>query len=209
MAKLELWTPVDPLHVNQEFGRSCKECGVTYFPKISGPGRGIRYCSQGCYHKNRRGYKHTESTKEKMREKRKYQVFSKETREKMGSSRRGQKDSMEARLKKREARLGERNPAWKGGVGKTNQSDRHSLFYREWRDSIFHRDKFTCVHCGIRNKKGLGKRVVLNADHIKPWSLYPELRYEVENGRTLCFPCHTKTDTYGGKLLKIKKQIHG
>lgn len=44
----------------------------------------------------------------------------------------------------------------------------------------------------------------LNADHIKSYNQYPELREVLSNGRTLCVPCHKKTDTYGSKS-KIKK----
>jgi 5-methylcytosine-specific restriction endonuclease McrA len=40
---------------------------------------------------------------------------------------------------------------------------------------------------------------VLQADHIKPFAHHPELRFDVNNGRTLCVPCHRKTDTYGGR----------
>lgn len=57
---------------------------------------------------------------------------------------------------------------------------------------MFKRDNYTCVICGQRGGK-------LNADHIKPFALYPDSRFDLDNGRTLCFNCHTKTETYGYK----------
>lgn len=76
---------------------------------------------------------------------------------------------------------------------------RTSIAYREWRTEIFKRDNYTCQAegCGARN--GNGKTIKLNADHIKPFAHYPELRFELSNGRTLCEPCHRKTDTFGYK----------
>lgn len=68
-----------------------------------------------------------------------------------------------------------------------------------WRKKVFERDNYTCVLCNIRGGN-------LQADHIKPYSLYPDLRFDIDNGRTLCVICHKKTDTYGIKLYwKIKK----
>lgn len=86
---------------------------------------------------------------------------------------------------------GDNHPNWKGGVMK-GRKDRNLMEYKNWRLAVFVRDKFTCVWCGIKNHKGLGKTVVLEADHIKSWTSYPELRYEVDNGRTLCRGCHSK-----------------
>lgn len=57
--------------------------------------------------------------------------------------------------------------------------------YKEWRRKVFERDFYTCAICG---KVG-GE---LNAHHIKPYAYYPELRYEVNNGITLCKNCHKK-----------------
>lgn len=69
---------------------------------------------------------------------------------------------------------------------------RKSWDYAKWRQEVYKRDNFTCQICKARGVK-------LNADHIKPFSLYPELRLELSNGRTLCVECHLKTPTYGGR----------
>ena len=76
------------------------------------------------------------------------------------------------------------------------------LEYRLWRTSIFERDNYTCVKCGKRG--GL-----LHVDHIKPHCLFPELRFDVDNGRTLCKPCHQATETYAGKMASKIKQYGG
>jgi hypothetical protein len=94
----------------------------------------------------------------------------------------------------------EKSHLWKGGITKINTSIRNSLEYRLWREAVFKRDNYTCIWCGARSKKG--KKVILNADHIKPFALYPELRFAIDNGRTLCKECHKKTDSYLNKYIK-------
>lgn len=92
---------------------------------------------------------------------------------------------------------GENNHNWKGGISKTN-ARKHimmTLEYKLWRRGIFERDNYTCVWCGIRG-------AILQADHIKPWALFPELRFALDNGRTLCKECHKTTYTYGAKSIK-------
>ena len=91
---------------------------------------------------------------------------------------------------------------WKGGVTPINAKIRHSPEMKLWRESVFERDNYTCVWCGVHN--GLGKTVVLNADHIKQFAYFPELRFSTDNGRTLCVDCHRNTKTYGNRYLKIK-----
>jgi hypothetical protein len=91
--------------------------------------------------------------------------------------------------------IGQNNPNWKGGITPINLFIRHTLEYKLWRKSVFERDNYTCIWC--KQKGG-----VLNADHIKPFSQYPELRFAIDNGRTLCVDCHRTTDTYGNKTRK-------
>jgi hypothetical protein len=91
---------------------------------------------------------------------------------------------------------GENNSNWKGGITPENKKIRTSMEYKQWRTSVFERDGYTCQHC---DKVG-GE---LHADHIKPFALYPELRLDINNGRTLCKDCHRKTPTWGNTKMKI------
>lgn len=72
---------------------------------------------------------------------------------------------------------------WKGGITPTNQVQRNSKAAKAWRKSVFMRDNYTCALCGK-----VGGR--LNAHHIKTWASYPELRFDINNGITLCQDCH-------------------
>lgn len=72
---------------------------------------------------------------------------------------------------------------------------RNSQEYRMWREAVLERDKRRCKKCGRGQKKAKGIR--LEADHIIPFLLYPEKMFDIDNGRTLCTPCHRSTTTYG------------
>lgn len=84
---------------------------------------------------------------------------------------------------------------WRGGVTPVNKRIRMSLENRIWRKTVFERDDYTCQSCGERGGD-------LHADHVMPFALYPELRFDVLNGRTLCVTCHRKTDTWGNTHYK-------
>ena len=107
----------------------------------------------------------------------------------------GRPKSLEHRQKMSEVRRGSNSPFWRGGITEKNYSERvsimNSLKYKLWRKSVFERDNYLCVIGG----KEHGSK--LQADHIKRFSDYPQLRFELSNGRTLCINCHKRTDTYG------------
>ena len=107
----------------------------------------------------------------------------------------GKKRSLETRMKISEGLKGAKNPNWKGRTPEIRRL-RMGIEYRLWRESVFKRDNWTCVWCGRVGGE-------LNADHIKRFADYPELRFAIDNGRTLCVPCHRQTATFGahGKEL--------
>lgn len=131
------------------------------------------------------GMKHSKEAKEKMSIIHKGKKFSIEHRNKLSMANSG---------KKFPERCGKNHPNWKGGVTSLNEKIRKSLEYKLWRKAIFVRDNYTCIWCGQ-----VGGR--LNADHKKPFRDYPEIRFAIDNGRTLCEDCHKTTDTYGFKVL--------
>lgn len=172
----------------------------------------------------RKGSKASQETKMKMSLARKGVKKSLETRVKMGDAQRGKKHTPERVLKNRLSHLGKKQSLetirkrveawkgknkgdkhynWKGGITPAHQAIRNSSEYKLWRTAVFERDNYVCIWCGARN--GNGARVILNADHIKPFAIYPELRFALDNGRTLCLPCHKTTENYGLNIRFYEK----
>lgn len=73
--------------------------------------------------------------------------------------------------------------AWKGGITPENEKIRKSIEWKLWREQVFNRDNFVCWVC---NQKGYK----LHPHHLLKFSDYPGLRFEVNNGLTLCKFCH-------------------
>jgi 5-methylcytosine-specific restriction endonuclease McrA len=94
---------------------------------------------------------------------------------------------------------GEKHPWWKGGITTEIEKARKSIEYKVWRKAVKERDNYTCIWCGSKDR--------LIADHIKPFAKFPELRFDINNGRTLCHDCHKKTDTYGKNLQHYGNEI--
>jgi len=141
------------------------------------------------------GFKHSAETRLKVSLAGKGKKRSLETRRKMSLAQMGNKKnlgkkmSLETRKKIGVAQLGEKNHAWRGGITSLKEIIRGSFEYKLWRKAVFERDNYTCIWCGFKG--------YVEADHIKPFALFPELRFAIDNGRTLCKKCHKNTETYG------------
>jgi len=79
--------------------------------------------------------------------------------------------------------IGEKNINWKGGISTESRKER-KIF--EWlRKEVLKRDDYTCQICWKRGG-------ILHVDHIQRWSDFKNLRFKMENCRTLCQICHYK-----------------
>lgn len=154
-----------------------------------------------------KGQKFTDETRQKMSLSKlgnKNPLFGKtpsvETIEKRVSKTKGKKRTVEFRSELSNARKGDGNPMfgktgnkcynWKGGITPENKRIRGSIEFRLWREAVFARDNWTCQICDKRGS------TMLHAHHIKGFAEYPDLRFVIDNGQTLCPICHKTTDNY-------------
>lgn len=109
----------------------------------------------------------------------------------------GKKHTEEFKENRKKSWTGKNNPNWNNGSSRSYKTGYYSPKYKNWRMSVFTRDSFTCQECGV-------KHTYLTAHHIKSFAYYPQLRFELDNGITLCQDCHKKTDNYGGRKCVLK-----
>ena len=81
----------------------------------------------------------------------------------------------------------------------SNKDYRQSKQYRDWRTSVFERDGYKCQICGQVGGS-------LNAHHIKTFKDYPSLRFDIDNGITLCEECHREVHRQARKKKKHGKR---
>lgn len=132
------------------------------------------------WNKNKGGYK---------------QNLSPEQRMKIAERRKNWKLSEEAKKRISIANSGENNGSWRGGVWDKKNGRNAGYPYRVFRRQVLKHSPY-CSFCGSTER--------LEMDHIKPYSVYPELRMEISNVRVLCHECHKSTETYG---LNVKKYV--
>jgi hypothetical protein len=82
-----------------------------------------------------------------------------------------------------------------------NRSRRWSAEYRDWRTAVYLRDDYKCrmmtPDCGVK----------LEAHHILSWKDYPELRYQINNGITLCLAHHPRKRAEEKRLAPVFQEL--
>jgi len=185
---------------------NCKNCNSKFKVKPSRLKRNPGYCSVNCYYKSKKGMVAWNKGKiapwaignKNMSGKiawNKGKNTPEHVKLKISLTSKKRKHSLETRLlmSKSHRKIRENNHLWKGGLTEKSKSIRNGIDYRLWREAVFSRDNFICQECGERGGR-------LNAHHIKPFSLFPELRFAIDNGMTLCQDCHKNTDSYGNRV---------
>jgi len=76
-----------------------------------------------------------------------------------------------------------------------SQNWRNTRDYRIWRVQVIRRDK-VCKICGSNKDR--------NAHHLNSASYFPDERFDIENGVTLCSKCHMNFHNNFKKSYKTK-----
>lgn len=86
--------------------------------------------------------------------------------------------------------LGANNLNWRGGVTSKQGKLRNKYGRRlkVWSRLVKERDNYVCALCG-RNESS-------RSHHVLPFADYPQYRFDVDNGVTLCAACHRRLEYY-------------
>ena len=144
-----------------------------------------KYCSRKCYSKTREGV---------------YQPQIKKAQVAAWKKIKGSKLTKEHRQKLSEAKKGAKCYLWKGGIEPENRLIRKGIDFRLWREAVFARDNWTCQKCKTRGCE-------LHPHHMQSFADFPELRFAIDNGITLCKDCHWDFHKKNGKHNNTSEQV--
>ena len=179
---------------------NCEYCGKGFYLSPCYISRNKRFCSNKCKFQSYVGSTISEETRKKLslshignvgywKNKKRPLLFSEETRKRMGDSRRGEKSSRWISDRSQLKRCGDA------------ALDRRSYAYDNWRMQVWMRDEFKCR---IANQDCEGR---LEAHHILSYTKFVELRYEINNGITLCHAHHPRKRAEEKRLVPIFKEL--
>ena len=116
----------------------------------------------------------------------------------------GKKHSLETRLKMSQNLpdlSGSNNGRWNSTLTEEDRLKRRiTPEYLTWRNSVFERDDYTCVYCGVRGGN-------MEAHHLESYARNPEVRFDVNNGVTMCIKHHKKFHKKYGCINNTIKQF--
>lgn len=99
----------------------------------------------------------------------------------------------------------ENHPCWRHDWSEKerleSQNRSHNPKLKDWRLSVYSRDNYSCQIC--KDNKGGN----LIAHHLESWSSNKELRFDLENGITLCENCHNRFHKEFGFGENTKEQF--
>lgn len=163
----------------------CPFCGKGKYRKKALIDRGVKYCSISCCKKGKippnlkLAQSHSPiqkgNTIAKCLKGRKRPPYSEEWKEKIRIANR----------EKGKLHAGKNHWNWHGGISGWQKLLRGSIEYKEWRLKVYKKDRYCCQKCG----KHCNRKTIV-AHHIKDFKNYPELRFNVKNGITLCRKHH-------------------
>lgn len=189
---------------NRKTGRdkTCK-CGATFYcPKWDWEER--QFCSKICGYKYKSyGYEWTEKQREAVSVRMTGVKLSEEHKKKIGDFWRGKKFSPERKAQHLlVVKRGVESPVWIQDRTKLKRDNRRNdSAYQVWRKEVWLRDGFLCR---ITTDDCKGR---IEVHHILSWREYPELRYQINNGITLCHLHHPRKREEEKRLIAEFQQL--
>lgn len=179
----------------------CKKCCRDIYVTPSRIKRNKQFCSKQCKQV-------PQAVRAKIANSLLGHIVSLETKEKISINTKEAMQSAEIR-----AKIGKANQSgnlarnWKGGITFLLRGTRYLSVYKKWRKQILLRDNYSCQNCGRKHN--------IEVDHIIPLvqilhdfniktlqdAISCKQLWELDNGRSLCQPCHKQTPTYGRRLV--------
>ena len=115
----------------------------------------------------------------------------------------GYKHTEEAKKKIGDSHRGEKSVNWNPDRDAMKKNLRNDPEYQQWKKKVKKRDGNSCR---FKSQKCSGYNIV---HHILGWTKYPELRYNINNGITLCQYHHPRKRADEQRLIPILKHLVG